>query len=80
MFQSSVKQENKVMTIQPWRIAVLAAAISLALAACGGKDGASAQQQGAGAKQQMPAPTVSDTDGREPREIAVELADARRQP
>ena len=47
------------MTIQPWRIAVLAAATSLALAACGGKDGASAQQQGAGAKQQMPAPTVS---------------------
>ena len=45
------------MTIKPWRIAVLAAATSLALAACGGKDGAAAQQQGAG--QQMPAPTVS---------------------
>ena len=45
------------MTIKPWRIAVLAAATSLALAACGGKDGAAAQQQGAG--QQMPTPTVS---------------------
>ena len=45
------------MTIKPWRIAVLATATSLALAACGGKDGAAAQQQGAG--KQMPAPTVS---------------------
>lgn len=47
------------MTMQPWRIAVLAAATALALAACGGKEGEASQQQGAGAQKQMPAPMVS---------------------
>ena len=47
------------MTMQPWRIAVLAAATALALAACGGKESEASQQQGAGAQKQMPAPMVS---------------------
>ena len=47
------------MTMQPWRIAVLAAATALALAACGGKEGEASQQQGTGAQKQMPAPMVS---------------------